>query len=116
MAEKTKVDYGNVQITKLPPGKAYGADDLTNWAARRVGGQYGTGIDKAKSVLLVCPKCEATRNLLRQVYTKARDMDVKCACGGKMRVKLFRAEGIQREGDQTIEFTGKKGRRRKSRS
>jgi hypothetical protein len=31
----------NVKITKLPPGKAYGADDLTNWSGRRLGGKFG---------------------------------------------------------------------------
>jgi len=30
-----------VDIKKLPPGKAYGADDLTNWASRRLSGRSG---------------------------------------------------------------------------
>jgi hypothetical protein len=27
--------YEGVKITKLPPGEAYGARDLTNWAVKR---------------------------------------------------------------------------------
>lgn len=31
-----------VQITKLPPGKAFGADDLRNWGHQRLGGRAGS--------------------------------------------------------------------------
>lgn len=32
-----------VEIKKLPPGKAQGADDLHYWAKRRLGGKCGVG-------------------------------------------------------------------------
>jgi hypothetical protein len=31
----------DVKITVLPPGKAYGADDLRQWAGRRAAGYAG---------------------------------------------------------------------------
>jgi hypothetical protein len=35
-----------VKITKLPPGKAIGADDLQNWSRQRNAGRSGTRHDR----------------------------------------------------------------------
>ncbi len=35
-----------VKITKLPPGKAIGADDLQNWSRQRNAGRSGTRDDR----------------------------------------------------------------------
>jgi len=37
----TDGETSNIKVTKLPPGKAYGADDLRNWASRRAAGRSG---------------------------------------------------------------------------
>jgi len=37
-----------IKITKCPPGAAYGADDLQNWAKRRLAGRSGIRMTKKK--------------------------------------------------------------------
>ena len=112
MTDEKRIDYGDVPITKLPPGKAYGADDLQRWAHRRTAGQAGTGIDKAKSVILQCKACGKTRNMLAQIYVKARSLHPACECGKRMRPKMFRREGFKRDGDSRTIRLGKKERPR----
>ena len=41
------VGAGTVIVTKLPPGEAYGARDLQNWAERRKAGKFGVFDRKA---------------------------------------------------------------------
>lgn len=41
-----------VQITKLPPGKAIGADDLQQWAFRRAEGKSGVVVSTDEQVTL----------------------------------------------------------------
>jgi hypothetical protein len=36
-------DITGLPITKLPPGKAFGADDLTRWSHKRASGGAGGG-------------------------------------------------------------------------
>lgn len=40
--------YAGVKITKLPPGRAEGADDLTNWSLSRSSQRSKTTFKKAK--------------------------------------------------------------------
>jgi hypothetical protein len=36
-------DYSGHEIKRCPPGKAFGADDLTRWSRKRVSGGAGGG-------------------------------------------------------------------------
>jgi len=112
MIDDKKIDYGNVPITKLPPGKAYGADDLQRWAQRRNTGSFGTGIDKAKSVLLKCKACGKTRDMLTQIYVKARSLHPVCECGKRMRPVIFKREGFRRPGSSKTVVLEGKGKKR----
>ena len=56
-----------VKITKLPPGKAIGADDLQIWARRRNGGLSGVYDDHQ----------QAKADLLLSLATAARKLDLE---------------------------------------
>jgi hypothetical protein len=41
--------YDGVPITKLPPGKAYGAGDMSAWSLNRMRGKFGVGKTKDRA-------------------------------------------------------------------
>jgi hypothetical protein len=51
-ADEEKAARAMVKITKLPPGKAIGADDLQIWARRRNAGLSGVPDDRQQENLL----------------------------------------------------------------
>lgn len=57
MNKKQPFDYGDFPIKKLPPGAAYGADDLTRWSLNRSLGRWGSGSPETKALKLKCKKC-----------------------------------------------------------
>lgn len=112
MTDEKKIDYGNVPITKLPPGKAYGADDLQRWAMNRASGHYGTGDNRSKAVILECPKCGAKKNTIVALHTQAKriknDQRI-CVCGSKMTPIMFRREGFRHpDSPKTVSLVKKK--------
>ena len=82
-------EYEGVPIKKLPPGKAYGADDLTRWSQRRLVGRAGTGSTETKATVVVCGKCKTERNILIPAYLTLKRVRkfARCECGGTMRAK-----------------------------
>jgi hypothetical protein len=59
MPKEKAPDLTGFKITKLPPGIARGADDLTKWAHNRAVGRFG--VDDAKNVekIFRCKRCKA---------------------------------------------------------
>jgi hypothetical protein len=43
-------DYSGHAITKLPPGKAFGADALTRWSHKRASGGAGAGAKPMRAI------------------------------------------------------------------
>lgn len=80
-----QIDYGKVEIKKLPAGKAFGADDLTRWALRRTDGRSGMGADDTVMVKLTCKKCFNKFTVFgRRKKNQAPRGDFACRkCGSK---------------------------------
>lgn len=85
MKVRSPIDYGNVPITKLPPGKALGADDLTKWAHRRAIGSSGTGTAETQALTLECKGCGAVTEIMavKRITKKRRGTFVCYQCGDK---------------------------------
>lgn len=101
MGEKMKksepVDISGIKITKLPPGKAFGADDLTKWSHNRAVGASGSGSPATKMVLLFCSKCEAETTIMVSKYqTKGRTRGLRCRNCGKSGGTRIRASRVDR--------------------
>jgi ribosomal protein L40E len=79
----TDEKWDGIPITKLPPGKAYGADDLTKWAHNRARGLSGAGLNATKSVNAQCRKCGAAASIIVNRYTTRQQLQgEKCRqCG-----------------------------------
>lgn len=59
MAKEPVPDYTGFPITKLPPGRALGADSLTVWALRRADGGSGSADGDGKvDRRWICKKCK----------------------------------------------------------
>jgi len=77
--DRIGIDYGNVPITKLPPGKALGADDLTTWALRRAGGRSGDAPRyRERSAVMHCDRCNETFNILVSVRPRKKPDIQRC--------------------------------------
>lgn len=114
MTDEKKIDYGNVPITKLPPGKAFGADDLTKWSLNRTAGHYGTGDNRAKSVVLKCEGCGRETSHIIAVYAKAKRLRKEhCECGAKMQPILFRREGFKYPDSPKTVMIGKQTKKKR---
>lgn len=85
MTKDSLPDFSHIQITKLPPGKAIGADDLTKWARNRSVGRSGSDRGKMADKQWTCRKCRKT-NLIC-VHEDIRFLhrsSVRCRhCGGR---------------------------------
>jgi hypothetical protein len=98
MKDRTPIDYGNVPITKLPPGRALGADDMTNWSHRRSGGRSGVAKLEQKAAIIRCDKCETTADVLVEVHAEWKAARVKRQCCGiNMRFVKFKRAGFKRK-------------------
>lgn len=81
---KDKVpDYSHIQIKKLPPGRAFGAGDLTKWAHNRAVGASGMGSSKTKGVVVRCVGCQAETQVMVSVFHKGRKHPLHCRTCGK---------------------------------
>lgn len=60
MAKEEVPDYSHIKITKLPPGKALGAGDLTKWSQNRAVGRCGTDDAKTIDKVWTCKRCKKT--------------------------------------------------------
>lgn len=90
-------DYGDVPITKLPAGKAIGADDLARWAHRRTLGRSGTGKEQVRAVKLKCKFCGNISEVLgvrRGMANRVRG-DFECRGCGEKGVKIIRSKRIK---------------------
>ena len=77
--DRIGIDYGNVPITKLPPGKALGADDLANWAVRRAGGRSGDAPSyRERAAIMHCDRCNETFNILVSVRPRKKPDIQRC--------------------------------------
>ena len=77
--DRIEIDYGNVPITKLPPGKAHGADDLTNWALRRAAGKSGDAPSyRERAAIMHCDRCNETFNILVSVRPRKKPDIQRC--------------------------------------
>ena len=77
-----------VKITKLPPGKAFGADDLTKWSHNRSFGRFGTGSNHVKEVIHKCKKCGFEAQVIAARYGKTKGFICrKCGQAGQPIVK-----------------------------
>ncbi len=89
---------GTPKITKLPPGKALGADDLHEWASRRAVGQAGVYVSQDER------KQQQIRTRTRSQYLSAAADQILRANPQRetkkerrIRVRLERAERERRE-------------------
>jgi len=64
-AHEEKVYRDMIRITKLPPGKAIGADDLQNWSRQRNAGRSGTRDDRLEEKRLRKQKRWREKRLLK---------------------------------------------------
>lgn len=55
--DRPQIDYGKVEIKKLPEGEVFGAGDLAKWSIRRADGKSGLGPGNTVVVKLSCEKC-----------------------------------------------------------
>jgi len=91
--------YEGIPITKLPPGKALGADDLTNWAHRRSKGQFGDRYGEVKAAIMKCQKCDVLADvLIHQPKEWRKHREVCRTCGEPMKFIKFKRAGFKRRG------------------
>lgn len=64
MKKNESIDISGIKITKLPPGKAFGADDLSRWSARRAGGRFGTGSAETMGLKVFCVRCDKQSDVI----------------------------------------------------
>lgn len=97
MKERPIIDYGNVPIKKLPPGKAFGADDLTRWSLRRSLGRSGTGTEQTRALKLECKACGATFETIGAKRATAQRVRGNFACRscGKKAAKIVRSKRLK---------------------
>lgn len=91
------IDYGNVEITKLPPGKAFGADDLTRWAHRRSLGRSGIGTEQTRAVKLKCKFCGNISEVIGAKRATAKRVrgNFQCRGCGEMGATIVRSKRIK---------------------
>lgn len=91
------VDYGDFPITKLPPGKAFGADDLTRWSHRRALGRSGMGTEQTRALKLECKHCGATFETIgaRRATAKRVRGNFDCRTCGKKGARIVRSQRIK---------------------
>jgi hypothetical protein len=85
---------GMPRVTKLPPGKAQGADDLTKWSGRRLAGRSGVP-DKTKR------KTKAKRRTQSGHHRHGAQLTEPTACG----VERFVVSCISCGNSRTFEMT-----------
>ena len=61
------------KITKLPPGKAYGADDLRKWSDNRATGRSGVAPDRTRNVVYECRACKKTTPAIVSRYMQKKE-------------------------------------------
>jgi hypothetical protein len=83
MKNREPIDYGNVEIKKLPPGKAFGADDLRQWSHNRAVGASGVSENKTKSVLMRCKACGGESTVIASRYDRRNRRGHHCHHCGK---------------------------------
>lgn len=90
-------DYGDAPITKLPPGKAFGADDLTRWAHRRTLGRSGTGTEQVRAVKLKCKFCGNVSEVIGAKRATANRIrgNFECRGCGEKGAKIVRSKRIK---------------------
>jgi hypothetical protein len=89
------VAQASVEVTKLPPGKAQGADDLMNWSRRRAVGRSGV-ITEVKVWL----RCEVCRTTHPTKVASSRSVKIDLfrfckRCGRQRRMWLVRSKVIK---------------------
>lgn len=95
MKKQEPIDYGNVPIKKLPPGKAFGADDLHRWSMNRAVGASGSGERRTKSATLKCRHCKQTTNIIVSVHEhKNKTGGYACRHCGKRGLMLLKFRTI----------------------
>lgn len=78
-----KIDYGDIPITKLPPGEAYGARDLTKWAHNRAMGRSGVPERLVRSADIHCNKCDGRSTAMVEGWKKSGGPLSCRQCGSK---------------------------------
>lgn len=90
MKKQNTVDYGNVPITKLPPGRAYGAGDLQQWSMNRAVGASGVAANKTVGAVMLCPKCKKITEIIISQYDRRDRKGQTCRHCGKKGLKLIK--------------------------
>lgn len=85
------IDYGNIPIKRLPPGAAFGADDLTRWALNRAQGRTGSGPADYRAVKIKCGKCGHVREALAGRSVERGDRK-KCINCGSTKAKVVKSK------------------------
>lgn len=89
------IDYSNFPITKLPPGKAKGADDLKKWGWKAASAKAGGVAPKILHATLVCTACGHQQVVKVAKHKTAKkflhNFHGECQkCGGKNKIDGFR--------------------------
>lgn len=98
------IDAGEVKITKVPPGRAFGSGDLRKWAHNRQQGLSGVADSKTKGVCVRCRKCGFESQILISIYSKPSF--VRCrSCGERTRTKIIKknAQAVGRRSTKNIQ-------------
>ena len=81
-----EIDYSKAKFTKLPPGKAFGADDLSNWSKRRAMGRAGAGGSGAsKGMKVSCLRCGFVNQVIQDRYARGHNLKACRQCGAGRR-------------------------------
>lgn len=78
--------FQGVKITKLPPGKAYGSDDLRAWSSNRAVGASGVKPNRTRSVTLLC-RCGFRNQVIVSRYDTRAKVAQRCRRCGKAGLK-----------------------------
>lgn len=95
--KNTPIDYGNIPIKKLPPGKAFGADDLTRWSHRRATGRWGTGTAQTRALTVECRTCGGISEIIGIRVPQGRERRGKFDCRhcGKPAARIVKAKRLR---------------------
>jgi len=97
LPKNTKIDYGSVEIKKLPAGEAFGARDLQNWSHNRTLGRFGTGTAQNRALTLQCRSCGGISEVIGiQVRpNRARRGKFDCRHCGKPDARIVKAKRLK---------------------
>lgn len=85
--KSSPIDFDAFPITKLPPGEAYGARDLTRWSHNRAVGSSGAGSTNTKPAIRKCHNCGFECQVIVSRYAKRNDAKrFPCRNCGKRRL------------------------------